>query len=104
MTDKPNVFFIHQNEGKRFWLEVPRCQHSENKCMWFRTLHSPNTDYFGWVVLEDGSIQSCKNPKLVLGYGVSKHDEHFRDFTNEKKWHKNKIPECLKSETEGKQE
>ena len=42
--------------------------------MWFRTKHSDNDDYFGWVVNKNGTISSLKNDELVLGYGIASNE------------------------------
>lgn len=50
--------YIHSMDHKKFWLEIPRSQHEEDRAMWFRTLHSENDDYFAWVINENGTISS----------------------------------------------
>lgn len=54
--------------------------------MWFRTLHGENDDYFGWVVNDDGTVTPKKNAELVLGYGISPNEEHWRDLSNAYEW------------------
>ena len=69
--------YIHSVDKSDFWLEIPRNQHDINKAMWFRTKHSSNDDYFGWIVNENGTISSMKNSELVLGYGISPNRDHW---------------------------
>lgn len=55
--------------------------------MWFRSLHSRNDSYFGWINNGDGTI-SCKNKSdLVLGYGAPKNENHWHDTANKLGWH-----------------
>jgi len=39
--------------------------------MWWRTLHSRNTEFFGFKVNEDGTISSQTTPELVVGFGLA---------------------------------
>ena len=80
--------YIHLVDEKRFWLEIPRNQHKESYSMWNRTLHSKNDDYFAWVINNDGTISSENNEELVLGFGISKDEEHWKDAANYYKWSK----------------
>ena len=78
--------YIHSVDKSNFWLEIPRAQHDEDKAMWFRTKHSNNDDYFGWIINENGTISSKSNDKLVLGYGISPNEEHWKDLSNSYNW------------------
>ena len=78
--------YIRSMDHKKFWLEIPRNQHDEDRAMWFRTLHSSNDDYFAWVVNENGTISSKNNDELVLGYGISENEEHWKDLSNHYEW------------------
>lgn len=91
IKQKSGNYYIQQTEGKEFWLEVPRNQHDIDKAMWFRTKHSDNDDYFGWVLNKNGSIQSCKKDNLVLGFGISPDKEHWSDLANHMKFDDYKI-------------
>jgi hypothetical protein len=86
-------------EEDDFWLEVPRNQHTKEYVMWFRTLHSRNDDYFAWIINENGTISSKNNKDLVLGYGLSKIEEHWKDYTNHNDWKKYKTIEGFEKET-----
>jgi len=41
-------YYLRSAENKKMWLEVPCNHHEPNFVTWWRTLHSRNTDYFGW--------------------------------------------------------
>ena len=86
-------------EEKEFWLEIPRNQHENEYAMWFRTLHSRNDDYFAWIINENGTISSKNNTKLVLGFGVSKNEEHWKDMSNHFNWKKYKALEGFEKKT-----
>lgn len=78
--------YIHSVDKSNFWLEIPRAQHDEDKAMWFRTKHSNNDDYFAWVINQNGTISSKSNDQLVLGYGISPNEEHWKDLSNSYGW------------------
>jgi len=72
--------------------------------MWFRTLHSKNDDYFAWVVNENGTISSKENSDLVLGYGISPNEEHWKDLSNSYSWNEFKKIEGFESTEEKKED
>ncbi len=73
-------------EEKNFWLEIPRNEHELEFTMWFRTLHSKNDDYFAWIINDNGTISSQNNKDLVLGFGISLNQSHWKDMSNEFDW------------------
>jgi len=78
--------YIRSAVRNQFWLEIPRDQHIADRAMWFRTLHSKNDNYFGWKINKNGTVSSKKNSKLVLGYGVSPCEQHWKDLTAHYGW------------------
>jgi len=86
MNVKFNGKYFQSMHRERFWLEVPRNQHTEDYALWWRTKHSDNDDYFGYIINENGTVSTKKNSSLVLGYGIAPNREHWKDLSNHMGW------------------